>query len=160
MELFLGDDERDDAHARELVALAYSHAALARGDHHLVLAIHGDKARGIDQKHAVTGGLELDLALFHAAADHVFLPAEGQKPLRRVVFVHHAGRHFPDIEVLLTHAEQHGDVLFRHDVALAEARVLILVLDDLRHVVAEHMAHRVLGFDKSHFFSTSISSPA
>ena len=75
-ELFFLDDEWDDAHARELVALAYSHAALARGDHHLVLAIHGDKARGIDQKHAVTGGLELDLALFHAVADHVFLPAE------------------------------------------------------------------------------------
>ena len=160
MELFFLDDEWDDAHARELVALAHGGAALARGDHHLVLAIHGDKARGIDQKHAVTGGLELDLALFHAAADHILLPAEGQKPLRRVVFVHHAGRHLPDVEVLLAHAEQHGDVLFRHDVALAEARVLILILDDLRHVVAEHMAHRVLGFDKSHFFSTSISSPA
>ena len=160
MELFFLDNERDNAHARKLVAFAHGRAALARGDHHLVLAIHGDKARGIDQKHAVTGGLELDLALFHAAADHILLPAEGQKPLRRVVFVHHAACHLPDVEMLLSHAEQHRNVLLRHNMALAEARVLILVLDDLRHVVAEHMAHRVLGFDKSHFFSTSISSPA
>lgn len=34
--------------------------------------------------------------------------------------------------------------------ALAEARVLIFVLDDLRQVMAEHMTDRVLRADKLH----------
>ena len=159
MELFLGDDERDDAHPRELVARAHRRAAPACGDHHLVLTVHGDEPLGIDQKHAVAGGLQLDLTLLDLAAEHILLPAEGEQTLRRVVFMHHVGRHLPDVEVLLAHAQQHGDVLLRHDVALAETRVLILVLDDLRHVVAEDMTHRVLGSNELHF-STSISSPA
>ncbi len=33
---------------------------------------------------------------------------------------------------------------------LAEAGVLVLILDNLRHVVAEDMSHGVLGFDQLH----------
>ena len=160
LEFLLRDDQGDDPHPGQLIAFMDGGIAMAGGDHDLLLGVHGDKAGGIHQEEAVDGGGELDLALLGLAAVHVFIDGESAEALRGVVLVEHAGGHLPDVEVLLAHAEQHGNVLLRHDVALAEARVLILVLDDLRHVVAEHMAHRVLGFDKSHFFSTSISSPA
>ena len=74
----------------------------------------------------------------------------------------HPRRHLPDIQVLLTHGEQHRDVFLRHHMALAEPGVLVLVLDDLGQVVAEHMAHGLLGFDELHVSASriSISSPA
>ena len=55
---------------------------------------------------AVAGGGQLDLALFRLAAAHVLLTAQGQQPLRRIVFVDHARSHLPDIQVLLAHAQQ------------------------------------------------------
>ena len=101
---------------------------------------------------------QLDLALFRLTADHVLLTAQGQQPLRRVIFVDHARSHLPDIQVLLAHAQQHGNIVLCDDVALAEPGVLILILDDLSHIVAQHVAHGLLCSDQLHF-STSISSP-
>ena len=106
--------------------------------------------RGIHPEQAVAGGFQFDFALFYLAAGHVLLSAESQQPLRRVVFVHHAGGHLPDVKVLLAHGEQHGDVLLRNDVPLAEPGVLVLVLDDLGHVVAQYLAHGVLRADQLH----------
>ena len=161
-ELFLRDDEGDHPHARQLVSLADGCAALPGGDHEVLDGVDGDELFGVHPEEAVAGGFQLDLALLDLAAVHVLVCAQGAEPLSAVVFMKHPRRHLPDIQVLLTHGEQHRDVFLRHHMALAEAGVLVLVLDDLGQVVAEHMAHGLLGFDKLHVSASriSISSPA
>ena len=150
LELFLFNDERDHAHTRELVARTDGGTAAARGDHHLVLTIHGKKPRAVHSEKTVAGSLELDLTLLDLRTGHVLLPAESEKPFRGVVFMHHVRRHFPDVQMLLAHAQKHGDILRRDNMSLAEAGVLILILDDLRHVVAEHLPYRVLRPNQLH----------
>ena len=47
-----------------------------------------------------------------------------------------------------------------HDMALAEAGVLVLVLDNLRHIVAEHVPRRVLRPDQLHIrFASRVLFP-
>ena len=58
--------------------------------------------------------------------------------------------HLPDVQVLLAHAQQHRDVLLGDHMVLAEAGVLIFVLDDLGHVVAEHVTYGFFCLDKLH----------
>ena len=149
-QLLLLDDERDDPHARQLVALTDGGIALAGGDHHLVLAVHGQQTLRVHPEQPITGGLQLDLALLDLTALHVLRAAQRQQALRRVVLMHHAGGHLIDVQVLLAHAQQHGDVLLRDHMALAEPCVLVRVFDDLGHVVAQHMAHSVLCADELH----------
>ena len=69
---------------------------------------------------------------------HVGPLAQGAQDFRRVVLVEHVLIFFPDIDVLLAHAEQDGDVLRRDDVALAEYGVLGDAPDDLGDIVAQH----------------------
>ena len=45
--------------------------------------------------------------------------AQGAQPGRGVVLVDHAGGHFPDVQALLAHAQQHRDVLLPDHVTLA-----------------------------------------
>ena len=52
--------------------------------------------------------------------------------------------------MVLSHAQQHGHVLFADDMSLAEHGPLLLVFDDLCNVVAEHMPHRILGTHQFH----------
>ena len=58
-------------------------------------------------------------------------------------FVKHVLVLLPDVEMILSHGKQHRNVLFRHDMAFSENRPFCLVLYDLCHVMAEHMAHGV-----------------
>src|SRR5699024_9826745 len=77
------------------------------------------------------------------------------QPLRRVIFMDHAGGHLPDIQVFLSHAQQHRDILRLHHMALAEPGVLILSPNNLGQVVTQHMAHGLLGTDQLHPLSSS-----
>ena len=81
---------------------------------------------------------------------HVGALAQGAQDLRRVVLMEHVLVVFPDIDVLLTHAEQDGDVLGRDDMALAEHGILGDAPDDLGDVVAQHLSHGLFGFQQLH----------
>ena len=70
--------------------------------------------------------------------------AERAQDIRRIVLVQHVFVIFPDVDVLLAHAEQHGDILLADDVPLAEHRVLGHPGDDLGDVVAEHLPDCIL----------------
>ena len=56
----------------------------------------------------------------------------------------------PHVEVLFAHGQQHRDVLRGDDVALAEPGILGDTGDDLGQVMAQHMAHRLTGFNEFH----------
>ena len=117
------------------------------GDHHVLPGVDSDEPLAVHPEQAVAGGSQLDLALLRLTADHVLLTTQGQQPLRRIVFVDHARSHLPDIQVLLAHAQENGNIVLCDDVALAEPGVLILVLDDLAHIMAQHVAHGLLCSD-------------
>ena len=102
-ELLILNDERDDPHPGKLVAPAHGSAALARGDHYILLGIDGKKSAAFHGEKPVAGGRKLYLALLDLTAQQVLVRAQGIKPLRRVVFMNHAGRHLIYIQVLLAH---------------------------------------------------------
>lgn len=52
--------------------------------------------------------------------------------------------------MLLTHAQKNRDIRLRHNVPLAEACILVLILDDLCHVVAENLPDGVFCADQLH----------
>ena len=101
-------------------------------------------------------GRELDLSLLDLGGGHVVVLGDGAQTLGGFVLVEHAFRLFPDIEVILSHGEQDGDIPLRHDMALAEPGILGDAGDDLGEVVAEHMAHRVLCFNELHLDGSSL----
>ena len=80
----------------------------------------------------------------------MFPLAERPQTLRSLVLVEHSWRFFPDVQRLLAHTEQHGDVLRCDNVSLAEAGVFRHAGNNLRHVVAQHMPHGAFGFDLLH----------
>ena len=127
------------------------------GDHDVLDGVDRHEPLAVHPEQAVTGGFQLDLALLDLAAGHMVVLTQGQQPLRRVVFVDHAGRHLPDIEMLLAHGEQDRDVLLRDHMALAEPGVLVLVLDDLGQVVAQHVAHSFFRTNQFHLAASRIS---
>ncbi|MPM62802.1 hypothetical protein SDC9_109680 [bioreactor metagenome] len=74
----------------------------------------------------------------------------------------HSGVQLPDVQIFLAHGEEHGNVLLRHHVALAEPGALVFAGDNLGQVVAQHMAHGLSRLDQLHAPASriSISSPA
>lgn len=159
-QLLLLDHERDDARAAQLITRMDDAVAASGGDHDFVNTVDRVQPLGIHQKNAVNVRRKLDFALFCLAFTHVGILTERTQPLCRVILVQKTRLQLPDVKLLLTHRKQHRNVLRGDDVALAEARPLAHARDDLRHVVAQNMADRVLGFDTFHGFSSSISSPA
>ena len=161
LEFFLLNDQWNDPGACQLIALSDGGIALTGGDHHILNGVDSNQLLAVDPEQAVAGGGQFDLALLDLAPVHVGLAAKGCHPLRRVVLMDHSGGHLPDVEMLLAHGQQDGDVLLRYHMALTETSVLVLVLDNLGHVVAQHMAHGIFGFHELHFAASriSISSP-
>ena len=118
--------------------------------------VDGHERSRVHQKQSIAGGFQLDLALFHLAAIHVRIGTQGIQPLSGIVFMKRSGRHFPDVQVLLAHREEYGDICLHYHMALAEPGVLILALDDLGEVVAEHMAYGLLCFNEFHALSPKL----
>ena len=81
---------------------------------------------------------------------HILVLADAAEYLRRLVLMEHILVLFPDIDIVLADRQKHRYVLFGDDMPLAEYRVLGHALDYLRDVMAQHMTHCVLGFDKLH----------
>lgn len=123
---------------------------VAGGDHQLLHVVEGVEPLHIHPEQAVAVGDELDLPLLHRRGVHVLVLAQRPQALGGLVLVEGARLLLPHVQVLLAHAQQHGDVLGGDDVALAEPGVLGDAGDDLGQVVAEHMAHRVLGVYQLH----------
>ena len=123
---------------------------VAGGNHDLILAVDGVEPFYIHLEQAVAVGDELDLALLHRRGVHVLVLAQDPQPLGRLVLVEHAALLFPHVQVLLAHGEQHGDILFRHHVSLAEPGVLGDAGDDLGQIMAEHVANGPPGVDELH----------
>jgi len=76
--------------------------------------------------------------------------AKPREEVRRLVFVEGVFVHLPNVEVILSHREQHGDVVLGNDVPLAELCVLAFAGNDARQVMAEHMADCILCVDELH----------
>ena len=151
------DDERDHAHAGELVARPDGDVRVPRGDHELVDAVHCLQPRGVDTEKPFARGGQLDLALLGRRGGHVRVLAQRAQAFGGLVLVEHARGLLPDEERLLAHAEQNGDIFLRDHMALAEARILRHARDDLRHVMAEHMTDSVDGFDFFHVHAPRVS---
>ena len=128
----------------------YDRIAVTCGDHQIVDGIDCDQFFGIDLQQTVDLGIQLDLALFHIGPGHVVDTAEGSQPLGSLILVQHAFGLFPYIQVLLSHGEQDGNVLFRDDMTLAEAGILGNAGDDLRHIMAEYVSDSFFGLDEFH----------
>ncbi len=146
-QLFILNDQGNDPRAAELVARADGEIVVPGGNHDLVEQVDGVQPLHIHAEQAVDLSPELDLALFDFAFGHVRVPAERGEPRGGVIFMHHAGRHFPDIQMLLAHGEQHRDVLLGHDMSLAELRALELPRYDAGQIVAQHVADGIFGGD-------------
>ena len=117
----------------------------------VVRKIGGNSARYfIRQQQAILICHQLDLPLLGGGGMHVGPLAQGAQDFRRVVLVEHVLIFFPDIDVLLAHAEQDGDVLRRDDVALAEYGVLGDAPDDLGDIVAQHLSHGLFRLQQLH----------
>ena len=153
-EFFLFDDERNDARAAELVSGVDGSVGMPRGDHQLVDHVDGVELFHVHAEQAVALGAQLDLALLDLTARHMLIFADGAQALGGVVFMEHSRLHFPDVEMLLAHREQHRNVLFGDDVSLAELRALEFTGYDARQVVAEYMADGIFRFDQLHGISS------
>ena len=57
---------------------------------------------------------------------------------------------FPDVNIILADAQEHGDILRSYDMTLAEHCVLGNAFDDLSNVVAQYLSHCVFGFYQFH----------
>ena len=131
-----------------------------RRNHHLAHAVDRTEAGRVHAEQPVGLRHELDLALTNLRGAHAVVPAEGAEALRRVVLVQHPLPELPDVDVLLAHGEQNGDVLLPYHVSLAELGSLepgrprrLVSLDYPRYVVAEHLPHRVLNLNPLHLCS-------
>ncbi len=80
--------------------------------------------------------------------------AEAAQDLGALVLMEHRIVLFPDVDVLLPDAEKHRNIFLRDHMTFAEHGVLRDAADNLRHVVAEHLPHRVLGSDQLHHVSS------
>lgn len=127
----LFDDQRNDAGAAQLVPRFYGNARRPGGDHHAAQAVHGVQALGIGQKQPVALGNQLDLPLLGGRGAHELVLADLAQHFCRIVFVQHVLVVFPHINMVFPHAEQHGDIFFFDDMALAEHGVLGDALEDL-----------------------------
>ena len=56
----------------------------------------------------------------------------------------------PDIEILFSHGKKYWDILFSHDMAFSEYGILGHSLDDLRDIMAKHMASCFLRLNQTH----------
>ena len=138
------DDQGDHPGAAQLVPTADSRVAVAGCDHHVPQQVDGVQPPGIHPEQSIHGCGQLQLALLDLAAGHALVFTQGAQPCRTLVLMDHSGDHLPDIQVLLAHGEQDRDVFLAHYMALAEPGVLGYAGDNLGHVVAQHMAHRLL----------------
>ena len=86
---------------------------------------------------------ELSAARMQARAK---LAAQRQQSFRRVVFMHHPRYHFPDVQVFFPHREQFRNILLYYHMSLTKTSPFICVLNDLRHVMAEHLPHGIHTF--------------
>ena len=122
----------------------------ARGDHHFAQRVDRAQALDIYKQQAVRLGGQLDLALLGRGGAHVLALTDRAQDIRRIVLVQHVFVIFPDVDVLLAHAEQHGDILLADDMALAEYRILGHTGDDLGDIVAEHLPDCILHAHQFH----------
>lgn len=123
---------------------------MAGGDHHFSQGIDGQQLLPVDLQKAVDVGDQLDLALLDGGGMHVLVGAHVVEHLRRVVLVEHVLVVFPDVDVVLAHAQQHRHVLRRDHMALAEYRVLGDSGNNLRNIVTENLTDGFLGFHQLH----------
>ena len=144
------DDQRDDAGAAELVALFDHEAGGAGRDHHVAQGVDGAQALRVNEQQAVAVSDQLDFALFRLGGVHMLAETEVAQDRRRLVLVQHGLVVFPDVQMVLAHAQQHGHILLTDDVALAEDGALFLVLDDLGDVMAQHVPDGFFGFYQLH----------
>ncbi len=57
---------------------------------------------------------------------------------------------FPYVQVFLAHRQKHRDIFFLYNMPLAEAGLFGYATDNLREVMAEHMADGIFCINKSH----------
>ena len=107
---------------------------------------------------AVTFRRQFDLPLFRFGRLHVFSLADLAQHLRRIIFMEHSFLLFPHIQMLLSYREKHRDILFGHHMTFPEHGVLYHSRNNLRNIMAEHAAHRILGSDQLHSFLLSFVS--
>ena len=146
----LFDDQGNDAGTAELVALPDHEAGGARGNHHIAEAVHRAQTLEIDQKQAVNFGRQLDFAFLRFGGEHMLVHADVAENIGCVVFMKHAFIVFPDINSILSDAQQDRDVLGLNYMALAEHGVLGHAADNLGNVVAEDLPDGFFGLHEFH----------
>ena len=123
---------------------------MARGNHDVRQVVERVHARNVHREHAVFGCKKLNLALFDLAATHMFAFAKPREAIRRFVFVKGVFVHFPNVEVVFPHGEQHRNVLFGDDMSFSKLRVLAFPGNDARQVMAKHVAYGIFCVDELH----------
>ena len=147
--LFL-DHQRDDTHPRQLVARTDHRIGVAGGDHQFTHRVYRHQPVHIHPEEAGAVCFQLDLALFYRGGHHVLVAAQSQQPVGALVFMEHPLRLFPDVEPVLAHGEEQGNVFLGDHVSFAEGGVLGDAGDDAGQVMAQHMAHGLFGGDTFH----------
>ena len=147
---FFGYDKRYYSCSAQLVALFDHEARRPCCDHHIAEGIYGAQALEIYEQKSVGIGDQLDLSLFGRCGMHVLALAYATQDIRCLVLVEHIFVLFPDVNIILADAQEHGNILLSYDVALAEHRVLGNAFDDLSNIVAQNLSHCVFGFYQFH----------
>ena len=146
--LFL-NDQRDDPHSGQLVALFHG-AGVPGGDHHFAQAVHGVEPLAVQREQAVHLCRQLNFALAGVAGVHVVVPAHLAQDPRGLVLMEAGVIFFPDVDMLLAHAQQDRHVLRGNDMAFLEDRAFLDPRDDLGDIVAEHLPNGILRTHQLH----------
>ena len=147
---FFGYDERYDPCTAQLVTLFDHEARRTGGDHHIAEGIYGAQALKINEQESVGVGYKLYLALFGRCGVHIPALAYAAQDIRGLILMEHIFVLFPDVNIILADAQEHGDILRSYDMTLAEHCVLGNAFDDLSNVVAQYLSHCVFGFYQFH----------
>ena len=116
-QLFLSDDERNDARSGELVARMHRTAAAPRRDHQLVDAVDREEPGAVHEEHALDRALQLDFSFFCLAPCHVFPAAQRRESSAASFSCTMPGSISQTNRFSLAHGEQHRDVLLSHNMA-------------------------------------------
>ena len=158
LHFFLFNDQRDDARAAQLLAFFDDKAGGSRGNHHFAKTVDAAQAVQINHEQAIYVRNQLHFSLFGFRSVHMLALTNGAQNIRRIVLVQHIFVVFPDVNMLFSHTEQNGNVLFLDNMSLAEHGIFRHALDNLRDVMTQHLSDCIFGSYQLHVCSPSCSS--
>ena len=101
----------------------------------------------VHNKQPVASGNQLDLTLLRLGCVHIVPLADLPQDICGIIFVEHCLIIFPDVQMILAHAEQHRDILFSDNMPFPKHRIFGYARNNLGDVMAEDLPDGIPGSD-------------